>query len=615
VSEEKDKPVLDQQMLGKLLEAAYVLQEHNRAMQKLGMNLERQRERLNEQTPVLAPLPPIVRSAESTAAQDDYTFTLAQIVETQRLVQVRRLGLEEAMLLVAERVASITKASGAGIGILEKKKVRYRAGIGELALPPGTEVPMEKALCVACIRTGQVIRCADVNPEFLLDAEECHRRGIAAIIAVPVYHDGGIAGGLEVYYPNTQAFTEQDVHSCQLMAGLVTEALARDEELSSKRALTAERALMLETAEKIKAQNPAIESSDTKSATVKKPAVKKKIKRTSPSSAPTFVCRKCGHELVGEERFCGNCGTPRGTDYAAPNQRSNISAEQLLGEPTPAASLTSQSAMAAGAHTHTSTTRVDNRLTAAIQEDLDFHPAPLAETDIAATNLAVADLALAEKETTEATLPEWIGHERTTLHATHDGIEAIDAEYVAPEYMAIDVEAETSDRVADSETALVTSSHGVAWTSAANAREFLEQLAASEHPNSLVRFWKARRADIYLAIAVILVIVAIRWGIWSNPAVGATTGPATSTAHHKAPAPENDLSFFDRMLISLGLADPPPEPENKGNPDTKVWVDLHTALYYCPGSDLYGKTVKGKFVSQRDAQLDQFEPALRKNCD
>jgi hypothetical protein len=42
---------------------------------------------------------------------------------------------------------------------------------------------------------------------------------------------------------------------------------------------------------------------------------------------------------------------------------------------------------------------------------------------------------------------------------------------------------------------------------------------------------------------------------------------------------------------------------------------VHTALYYCPGADLYGKTPNGKLTSQRDAQLDQFEPALRKTCE
>jgi hypothetical protein len=51
-----------------------------------------------------------------------------------------------------------------------------------------------------------------------------------------------------------------------------------------------------------------------------------------------------------------------------------------------------------------------------------------------------------------------------------------------------------------------------------------------------------------------------------------------------------------------------------GNPDTEVWVDVHTALYHCPGSELYGKTPDGRMTTQRDAQQDQFEPANRKAC-
>ena len=80
-------------------------------------------------------------------------------------------------------------------------------------------------------------------------------------------------------------------------------------------------------------------------------------------------------------------------------------------------------------------------------------------------------------------------------------------------------------------------------------------------------------------------------------------------------SPRPNLSLFEKMLVNLGLAEAPPTPVYLGNPNARVWVDLHTALYYCSGSDLYGKTPGGKFTTQRDAQLDQFEPAARKNCD
>src|SRR5271170_2502388 len=150
---------------------------------------------------------------------DAYTLTLAQIVETQQQILTRHLELENAMALVAQRAAEITKASGSAIGIVEAqtdekkpdgkktdakkldgKTLRYRAVSGLLTPARGSEVAMEKALCFNCLRSGEVIRGADVNSDFLLDAEECRRRGIGSVIAVPIYRDSGIAGALELYF-------------------------------------------------------------------------------------------------------------------------------------------------------------------------------------------------------------------------------------------------------------------------------------------------------------------------------------------------------------------------------------------------------------------------------
>ena len=75
-----------------------------------------------------------------------------------------------------------------------------------------------------------------------------------------------------------------------------------------------------------------------------------------------------------------------------------------------------------------------------------------------------------------------------------------------------------------------------------------------------------------------------------------------------------DYAAFENLLVGLGLAEAPPAPSYMGNPDTQVWVDVHTALYHCPGSDLFGKTPDGRLTTQRDAQQDQFEPANRKAC-
>ena len=580
VSDEKQKPVLDEKALERLLEAAFVLQEHNREQEKLDLSLELQSEHLRQQESAPPQSRPSIVS-DASAATPDYTLTLAQIVEAQRHIQVHHLQLDAAMALVVERLTAFTNAAGGAIGILVGKKVRYRAASGETALPVGTEVAMEKALCLACLKVGQVIRCADVNTEFLFDVAECRRRGIQSLIAVPIYHGGLTAGALELYFAKSHSFNEQDVHSCQLMAGLVTEAFARHDELNLKQSLAAERATMLSALEKLRPNLTAI---------VGTPAA-------IPVSSQSGSCGKCGHEMGTEEQFCGNCGSPRGTKDDATSLENKMAALLKMAGPAvlspappaaekfpdgPPLSATASEPVMEPAET------LDEDLLASLQASFEKERVelsdPFVETQESGSDLAQWASAL-EK-----------GEEDNEVAFEEDSFE------------------DESSEMAPAEVALVKAEHDLTWSSAAKTREVLEQLAAGRNQSPLARFWTARRGDIYLAAAVILVAVVIRWGIWSNHSVSATGGPTTA-AGHRRPAPDADLSILDRMLINVDLAEAPEAPEARGNPETQVWVDLHTALYYCPGSDLYGKTPKGKYTTQRDAQLDQFEPAARKACD
>jgi hypothetical protein len=105
-----------------------------------------------------------------------------------------------------------------------------------------------------------------------------------------------------------------------------------------------------------------------------------------------------------------------------------------------------------------------------------------------------------------------------------------------------------------------------------------------------------RRADLYLGIAVLLAVFALLW-----PTPSAPQKPR--------------LEPWQRVLVTLGIAEAPPPPIHyRGDPNIEVWVDPHTALYYCPGDEPYGKAADGRLTSQRDAQADQFEPANRAAC-
>lgn len=570
VSEDKNKPVLDEKALAKLLEAAYVLQEHNREMRALELSLELKRDQVEAEDRVAAKKHP-AQTLSQPAGTPDYTLTLAQIVETQHHIQVRQFGLQNAMTLVAERVIEIARAGGAAIGFLEGASVSYRAAAGSMTLPKGTRTPLEQSLCLSCLKTGQVFRCADVNPEFLLDAEECRRRGIASMIAVPIFHNGAAVGGLELYYSSPQAFTEQDVHTCQLMAGLVTEALVREEELTWKKSLATERAALLDALEKLQPNLAAL---------IDHPPAKTLPAATS-SPARTETCRKCGHKLVGEEQFCGQCGSPRSGDYEPPSMQSKVASLWQMQE----------------ARKKDSPTEATNREHEGVE--------PYARPVTSLTQTPRADSI--EKRVAEVSEAS---NEASGLEPPAELLsEGLEDEFPDEfeDHPEGDAEASTP------EAAALVKQHPANWSSAASAREFLEQLASDSRSSFLVNLWNTRRGDIYLAIAVILVACVMWWGMGSRHPVSATATPKSATgAHHKSPDP--GLSLFDRMLISLGLAEAPESPEDKGNPTVQVWVDTHTALYYCPGAELYGKTPTGKFTTQRAAQLDQFQPASRKAC-
>jgi ribosomal protein L40E len=121
-------------------------------------------------------------------------------------------------------------------------------------------------------------------------------------------------------------------------------------------------------------------------------------------------------------------------------------------------------------------------------------------------------------------------------------------------------------------------------------------IVASETPAPRLKL-RFKRADLYLGLAIFVAFVAVFW-------------PAAS-------ARRSELRPWERMLIAMGIADPPTqaaEVHYSGDPNIKVWVDTEAALYYCPGDDLYGKSRGGYYSTQHEAQLDRFEPALRRAC-
>ena len=563
LSSKSGGPILDEATFQKLLAAAYVLQEHHDRTQ---------------QTPANG------AQAENRDTDSD-TSILAQIVEIQHEIQSNHLDLPRTSKLVVERILKISGAQGAAVGIVHEEELVYQAGSGILSSQTNRSARREATLSASTLLHDIILRCPDAGTDFRVNPEITKRFGIGSLISVPVFHNGKTSGALELVFAKPDAFQDQDVRTCQLMAGLITETLTRTTEEDWRKGLAAERASMLEVLEKIKPQLARL-------ANTPEAALLSSASSGSPESILNDTkCAHCGAELAADETFCGSCGTSRASvprddlqsKWATLWNLKKASEEEDGNAPSDTEALASKDADSVRSDWTTEQFATPEKAT-------DFDQA-------SATTMLRGDRVLEHPSpaSTDASL------EQATLSATGDSLAQ-----AMPQPEPEEVSTKPEGRV---------------W---------FRSIAVSPPAVQLRSFWqkcapyiRTHRGDIALAGAFALFLITILWAVFSDhPTTSADSGkaaPAATAAPTKpkrkqAPAPP-PLTAFEEFLVSVGLAEPPPSPSYSGNPNIPVWVDIHTALYYCPGSDLYGKTPQGKIASQHDAQLDQFEPASRKVCD
>jgi putative methionine-R-sulfoxide reductase with GAF domain len=105
---------------------------------------------------------------------------------------------------------------------------------------------------------------------------------------------------------------------------------------------------------------------------------------------------------------------------------------------------------------------------------------------------------------------------------------------------------------------------------------------------------------------------------------GAPGGTAAEAPDSTTQPPNTSLAGEVKTLLGgvrsdvfrlLASDEVEPAAPSVGNPQAKVWVDTRKGIYYCRADAAYGKTPRGAYMTQHDAQSDYYTPALQKNCD
>jgi len=406
------------------------------------------------------------------------------------------------------------------------------------------------------------------------------------------------------------------VGTAQLMAGLVSEAMLVADTSELKSPAPFERNALLDALEKV---SPSLKPS------ADKPPQKEAVP-VSPPSQPAPVnpmedllreayattCAGCGNPLEEGEAFCGSCGMARPGRSGTSTQskfaslwRMQQAAEKNRGEaPSPSSPPAKLTAPPAVLH---SIPAKSSKLPETIPSDT-LSPVPAWPGMDASHDVDVPRSMEGEN------LDHSLAHESTALSIPA----SLTLSEVEPDLAAetVSQEAEHSLRIIPDEVSDLPVTAKSPWTSARKTREWLDALKHPQGPWITASYWwRQHRANVYVALAALIFSVSVVMLIAAPSHEHAVPESATSAAHRRKAPPPPEMTMFEKFLVSIGLAEPPDAPAYMGNPNAKVWVDVHTALYYCPGAELYGKTEGGKFTTQRDAQQDQFQPASRKVCD
>jgi GAF domain-containing protein len=169
------------------------------------------------------------KDGESLVLRQNYTDMLSAASAVQREAESLGSDLKAALALIAFRVRSLLRASGAAIALEGKDAgtMICRASAGDNAPPAGTSLQVGSGFSGICVRTGKLLRSNDTETDERVDRQSCGALGVRSLLAVPVIRGEKVIGLLEVFSRQPNAFRDRDGWVLERFAETILAAVTR----------------------------------------------------------------------------------------------------------------------------------------------------------------------------------------------------------------------------------------------------------------------------------------------------------------------------------------------------------------------------------------------------
>jgi GAF domain/Sel1 repeat len=163
------------------------------------------------------------------APSPDHLERLRQVTAVKDEIANRNLDESSALTLLAEQASDLSKASGIAIALRDKEGITCRTSLG-VAPSVGGVLRPDTGLAGECVRSGKVVRCADMTKDFRVNRQFSDQLILRSTILLPLGRgkEAGL-GVLAVFSTRPHAFSGSDQEVFEYLAEVITSVALRSQ--------------------------------------------------------------------------------------------------------------------------------------------------------------------------------------------------------------------------------------------------------------------------------------------------------------------------------------------------------------------------------------------------